>query len=73
MSLFITKNKYAGNRFKGAGAGGGAKKSAAASKSVHCVNPVFEKWIVEWRDEAAARELNSRHIYTKVCSESRIQ
>jgi hypothetical protein len=31
-----------------------------------CVNPVFEKWIEEWKMDAVAKELQSRFTYTKV-------
>jgi hypothetical protein len=31
-----------------------------------CPNPVFEKWIVEMRNDAVARELQSKHTFTKV-------
>ena len=30
-----------------------------------CVNPVFEEWLVELRDDAIARDLQSKHTYTK--------
>lgn len=40
---------------------------ARGAKS-NCANPVFEKWLTEWRDDAAARELQSRFIYNKVSS-----
>jgi crossover junction endonuclease MUS81 len=30
-----------------------------------CPNPVFEEWISEWRDDAVAKDLQSKHSYTK--------
>ena len=41
------------------------------SRLKSCSNPVFEKWIEEMRDDAIARELQSKHTFTKVCSLSR--
>lgn len=38
-------------------------KSTTKFKSA---NPIFEEWITEWRDEAVARDLQSKHTYTKV-------
>jgi len=32
-----------------------------------CPNPLFEKWLEEWRKEAQERGLNSVHTYRKVC------
>ena len=37
-----------------------------SSNKFKSANPVFEKWISEWRDDAAARDLNSKHTYGKV-------
>ncbi len=31
-----------------------------------CANPIFEEWITEWRDDAIARDLQSKHTYNKV-------
>lgn len=32
-----------------------------------CPNPLFEKWLEEWKKEAQERGLNSVHTYRKVC------
>lgn len=32
-----------------------------------CPNPLFEKWLEEWKREAQERGLNSVHTYRKVC------
>ena len=32
----------------------------------HCANPLFLKWLEEWRDEAQEKGLNSYHSYNKV-------
>ena len=40
------------------------KQNAPNSKK--CINPVFENWIMELRDDAVARDLQSKHTYTKV-------
>jgi hypothetical protein len=37
-----------------------------ASNSKKCINSVFEKWIMDWRDDAVARDLQSKHTFTKV-------
>jgi hypothetical protein len=37
-----------------------------SSSKLTSANPVFEKWIMEWRDDAIAKELQSKHTYTKV-------
>lgn len=39
-------------------------KSTAYNKK--CINSVFEKWIQDWRDDAVAKDLQSKHTYTKV-------
>lgn len=31
-----------------------------------CANPLFVKWIEEWRDDARERGVNSHYSYTKV-------
>jgi len=31
-----------------------------------CANPMFEKWLEEWKQEAQERGLNSVHTYRKV-------
>ena len=31
-----------------------------------CCNPIFEQWIKEWREDAVARDLSSKHTYSKV-------
>ena len=43
-----------------------AFKKKSASKSGPCANPVFDKWISEWKENAVARDLNSKHTYNKV-------
>ena len=40
------------------------KVSSSSSKS--CINPVFEKWILDWKDDAVAKDLQSKHTYNKV-------
>ncbi len=37
-----------------------------ANSSKNCINPVFEKWILDWRDDAVAKDLQSKHTYNKV-------
>jgi hypothetical protein len=39
-------------------------KSTKSKKG--CVNPVFESWLEELRGDAVARDLQSKHTYTKV-------
>ena len=39
----------------------GRKRPAKA-----CANPMFEKWLEEWKQEAQERGLNSVHTYRKV-------
>ena len=41
----------------------GAKSKKSADK---CANPVFEKWISEWRQDAMVKDLQSKHTLTKV-------
>lgn len=41
------------------------------SKKTACANPVFEKWLVELRDDAVARDLQSKHTYTKCLNSMR--
>ena len=36
------------------------------NKAKTCPNPVFEDWLIELRDDAVAKDLQSKHIYTKV-------
>lgn len=31
-----------------------------------CANPLFVKWVEEWRDDARERGVNSHYSYTKV-------
>ena len=31
-----------------------------------CPNPLFARWVEEWRDEAKEKGLKSHHSYTKV-------
>ena len=31
-----------------------------------CPNPLFEKWLEEWKKEAQERGMNSVHTYRKV-------
>ncbi len=58
MSILIQNNKK--NIYK---------KNFSNSKSnkslTPCANPVFEEWLTEWKNDAVARDLNSRHIFTK--------
>ncbi len=42
------------------------RDTVSSSSKLTSANPVFEKWIMEWRDDAIARELQSKHTYTKV-------
>ena len=42
------------------------KKSSSTKSNGPCANPVFEKWISEWKENAVARDLNSKHTYNKV-------
>jgi hypothetical protein len=44
------------------------KNNPGAKKS--CINPVFERWIVEWREDAIARDTQSKHTFTKVLNEN---
>ena len=37
-----------------------------ANSSKNCINPLFEKWILDWRDDAVAKDLQSKHTYNKV-------
>jgi len=36
------------------------------SKKSTGANPVFEQWINEWKEDAVARDLQSKHTYSKV-------
>jgi hypothetical protein len=40
--------------------------SNKANSTKNCINPVFEKWILDWRDDAVAKDLQSKHTYNKV-------
>lgn len=40
-------------------------RSAAKTSKQKCANPVFEEWLVELRDDAVARDLQSKHTFTK--------
>ena len=51
MSYFKKKTNYSSN---------------SSDNKFKSANPVFENWISEWRDDAAARDLNSKHTYSKV-------
>ena len=42
------------------------KNKKSSKKLKECANPVFEKWISEMRDDAIARDLQSKHTYTKL-------
>jgi hypothetical protein len=42
------------------------KATFSSSSKSTSANPVFEKWIMEWKEDAVARELQSKHTYTKV-------
>jgi hypothetical protein len=42
------------------------KNNNKANSSKNCINPVFEKWILDWRDDAVAKDLQSKHTYNKV-------
>ena len=73
MSLLKVKSTYPPRPAKSSSS---SSSSSFASKKQQqqqssCVNPVFEKWIVEWRDDAIARDLQSRHTYTKCLSSLR--
>lgn len=41
-------------------------KSNGPKNKQPCVNPVFEKWIMELREDAIARDTQSKHTYLKV-------
>lgn len=40
--------------------------SKKPKKAKVCANPVFESWLEELRNDAVARDLQSKHTYTKV-------
>lgn len=42
------------------------KNNNKANSSKNCINPLFEKWILDWRDDAVAKDLQSKHTYNKV-------
>lgn len=35
-------------------------------KPKSCPNPLFEKWLIEWRDEAASRNSELKYCFDKV-------
>ena len=42
------------------------RKNNSSKPKQPCVNPVFERWIIEWREDAIARDLPSKHTLWKV-------
>ena len=42
------------------------KSNGLKNNKKPCINPVFEKWIVELREDAIARDTQSKHTYLKV-------
>ena len=41
-------------------------KTKSSKTATPCPNPVFEVWIQDWHDDAAAKELQSRFTFKKV-------
>ncbi|CAM1297388.1 MUS81 (predicted) [Pycnogonum litorale] len=41
------------------------KRYKRVKKVVQCPNPVFEKWLTEWRDEAIEKGWKTQHTYNK--------
>ncbi len=42
------------------------RKGENYSKKSTGANPVFEQWVSEWKEDATARDLQSKHTYAKV-------
>jgi hypothetical protein len=61
MSLLIAPNKK-----NNSNSDKNAKKTKKAKTQVTCVNPIFEGWLIEWKEDAIAKDLQSRHTYSKV-------
>ncbi len=64
MSIFI--KKYKNKTSKSNDSNNEKKSNSSHKKQIKCVNPIFEKWLIELRDDAIARDLQSKHTYTKV-------
>ena len=36
-------------------------------KKEKCPNPLFERWLLEWKNDASSKGLKSVHTYSRVC------
>jgi len=43
-----------------------ASKSANDGQPKHYINSLFMKWLSEWKDDAARKELKTQYSYAKV-------
>jgi hypothetical protein len=53
-------------RGRGRGGGGGGRSKAKESP-----NPIFEEWLLEWREEAAGKGSKMQFVYSRVSLSSR--
>lgn len=44
------------------------KRTHSEAPGKECANPIFEKWIIEWRDDAVAKNSKVQYVYSKVPS-----
>jgi len=43
-------------------------KGFHSSKKKKCVNPIFEQWLQEWKEEATEKNSKMQYVYAKVIS-----
>ncbi|CAL8115648.1 unnamed protein product [Orchesella dallaii] len=52
--------------------GGFSQRSKAAPKSKKpCPNPIFESWIIEWKEEAETKDSKMKYVYAKALNSLR--
>ncbi|CAL8085032.1 unnamed protein product [Orchesella dallaii] len=48
-----------------------SKAARAPGSKNPCVNPIFESWIMEWKEEAEAKDSNMKYVYAKALNSLR--